>query len=208
MKTLAILSQKGGTGKTMLAVNLAIAAAQEDLSTLIIDIDPQASSAKWSMDRPKDQRLATTEHGSMLKHKLIEWREKGVDFIIIDTAPHSENSALQAAKEADLILIPCRPCVADLRAIENTISIAEMAKKPFTIVLNQLISGSKLSRETKSIMDSFMDFITPINIYNRVAFPNAFGGGNGVLEVAPATKAAEEIKALYSYIDRQLKKGK
>src|SRR4051812_37959256 len=125
MKTISILSQKGGAGKTTLAINLAGAAEAAGKQSVIIDLDPQASAKAWHDHRGKETPVVISAQPAMLSQVLKTAEEHGAAFCIIDTAPHSETAALAAARAADLILIPCRPCYLDLKAISTTIDLVQ-----------------------------------------------------------------------------------
>ena len=121
MKTIAIVSQKGGSGKTTLALHLAVASAAEGRNTAVIDLDPQASSANWSDRRAAEVPVVLSAHASRLRHEIRRVRQTGGERLFLDTAPHSDSAALEAARVADLVLIPCRPAILDLEAITSTL---------------------------------------------------------------------------------------
>ena len=113
MKILTLLSQKGGAGKTTIAVHLAVAAEEAGLPTIVLDLDPQASASSW-----KDVRNALgsasapdvlATHPARLPQVLETVKKNGAKLAVIDTAPHSEAGTLTAAKASDFILVPCRP---------------------------------------------------------------------------------------------------
>src|SRR5690349_17764518 len=120
MKTIAIISQKGGAGKTTLALHLAVAGELAGKTTAVIDLDPQASATGWKDTRSSEAPAVVSAQAARLGKVLEAATENGVELTIIDTAPHSESSALAAARASDLILIPCRPAILDLRAIGTT----------------------------------------------------------------------------------------
>ena len=113
MYTIALIAQKGGTGKTTLAVSLAVAAGQVGLKALIFDLDPQATACNWKDRRKGDGPVVIDAQPSRLAAALEKAEENGVDFAVIDTPARSEQSALASAKVADLVLIPCsrRPTI-------------------------------------------------------------------------------------------------
>jgi len=136
MKTVAIISQKGGAGKTTLAVHLAVSAERDGKTTVVVDLDPQASATSWKRAAKKSyQQLC--QLNLQLPNVLDVAKNGGVQFCIIDTAPHSESAALAAARSSDLILIPCRPAILDLRAISNTIDLAKSLAKRLQLYLMQ-----------------------------------------------------------------------
>ena len=121
MKTISIISQKGGAGKTTIALNLATAAEEAGHSAVVIDLDPQASAKGWHDHRQKESPVVISAQASRISDVLVTAREHGADICIIDTAPHSETAALAAARAADLILIPCRPGI--LCPLERTVNV-------------------------------------------------------------------------------------
>ena len=103
MKTLAILSRKGGTGKTTLATHLSVAAENAGHTTALIDLDPQSSAAKWRDNRDGDTPAVISTHSERLSQILQLAEENGATFAILDTAPHTETAALDAARAADVV---------------------------------------------------------------------------------------------------------
>src|ERR1035437_1235665 len=109
MKTIAIISQKGGAGKTTLAVHLAVEAERRGLKSALFDLDPQASAASWSDKRVAETPVVISAQAGRLPNLIEQARGQDAGFIIIDSAPNADSASLVAAKAADLILIPCRP---------------------------------------------------------------------------------------------------
>src|SRR4051812_22811565 len=105
MKTAAVISQKGGAGKTTIAVHLAVAAERGGRSAAIIDLDPQASATTWKDLRQADTPPVVSSQPARLANVLATAAKHGAELVIIDTAPHSETAALTAARAADLIMI-------------------------------------------------------------------------------------------------------
>ncbi len=138
MRTIAILSQKGGTGKTTISLHLAVAAQQAGQAAVVIDLDPQASAAGWKDSRTSEVPVIVSAPPSRLPQALRAAESGGADIAIIDTAPHSGDVALAAAEAADLVLIPCRPGILDLRAIGSTARAVKLAGKPAYVVLNTI----------------------------------------------------------------------
>ena len=109
MFTIAIIGQKGGTGKTVAAIGLAVASIRAGLSTVLIDLDPQATASKWKDRREDENPAVVSAQATRLRPVLDASRKADIDLAIIDTAGRSDDSALNAARAADLVLIPCRP---------------------------------------------------------------------------------------------------
>jgi chromosome partitioning protein len=109
MKTIALVAQKGGTGKTTIAISLAVEAVGRGLSVVVIDLDPQASACRWSDRRGEEAPPVIDAQPSRLSQALAKAAQAGVDLAIVDTPARVEQAAAEAAKAADLVLIPCKP---------------------------------------------------------------------------------------------------
>ena len=204
MKTLAILSRKGGTGKTTIAVHLSVAAEQAGHTTALIDLDPQASAVNWSDRRPGDTPVVISAHASRLPDLLEKAQENGVDFAIIDTAAHAETSALAAARAATLALIPCRPASLDLLAIGATVDVVKLAKAPAHVVFNGTPARGNLTDEARTAVEAYDIPCAPCSLGHRIAFVHALIDGLTVQESEPRSKASREVHALYTYIKKQM----
>ena len=130
MHTVAVLSQKGGTGKTTLTLHLAVASERAGKPSAVIDLDPQASAAGWEDSRPVEAPVVSPVSSTRLSHALDAARAGGAALTLIDTAPHAAEAALAAAEAADLVLVPCRAGILDLRAISTTARAVKLAGKP------------------------------------------------------------------------------
>ncbi len=196
MLKIAILSQKGGAGKTTLALNLAIAAEQSGKAAAVIDLDPQASATNIGDMREVDTPPVMSVQAARLSQMLTAAEEGGADIVIMDTAPHSESDALTAAKLADLIVMPCRPTILDLQAVSRTIDLAKLAKTPLLAVLNAVPPSGPLKREATDALAGLGVAVAPFCLVQRAAYYHALSVGQGVQEFEPSGKAAHEIKLL------------
>jgi chromosome partitioning protein len=199
MQTIAIISQKGGTGKTTLALNLAVAAELSGLPAAIIDLDPQASAKEWAKSRTSATPVVISAHASQLEEVLAAARDNGAALTIIDTAPHSERDALAAARAADLILIPCRPAILDLRAMSSTKELADLARTPAAAVINAAPPRGHLADEAADAIRGYGLTVAPVTIAQRAPFVHSLTVGKTVLEFEPGSKAAEEINELLKF---------
>jgi chromosome partitioning protein len=200
MKTISIVSQKGGAGKTTLAIHLAVASSQAGMNTAVIDLDPQASSTKWADRRQADLPAVISAHSSRLAHVLETARAEGGELVIIDTAPHSDNAALEAARIADIVLIPCRPSLLDLEAIASSLDIAKLAHKPAIVILNAIAPAGAEADEAEVAIVDLGGEACPIRLVNRVAYARAIVYGLAAQEYEPHGKAAREIEALHKFV--------
>jgi chromosome partitioning protein len=130
MTTIAIVSQKGGTGKTTLAIHLAASAERKGEVALVIDADPQATASQWADWREEAPPEVIDSAPPRIAAKIEQAKEAGATFIVIDTPPHADTTASKAMEAADLVLIPCRPSAFDLAAIRTTARLVQLLAKP------------------------------------------------------------------------------
>jgi chromosome partitioning protein len=198
MRTIAVMSQKGGAGKTTLSVHLAVAAQQAGYRAAIVDLDPQATARKWG-DKRGAEPEAIGDHAERLPHLIEAARTNGADLLIIDTAPNADRASLAAARAADLILIPCRPAAFDLEAIEATSDLASIAKKPAWVVLNSAPIRSAITDEAAKGLKAKGTKVCPHVIHVWVAYSHSVIDGRTALEFEPEGKAADEVRTLFKW---------
>ena len=198
MKTLVIAAQKGGAGKTTLARNLAVAAAQDGQRVLVLDLDPQQSLRAWWQGRESDapMMLADDPAPHSLRETLAAARMQ-FDLVVIDTPPAAPSWLTETLKAADLALIPVRPSPDDLRAVGATIAALGAAKVPFAFVMSQT-PRAKITDEAVRVLAQH-GRIAPVNIAQRVIYSETAATGQGVTE-ASDTKAAQELAAIWEYV--------
>ena len=208
MFVVAMLSRKGGAGKTMLSIHLAVAATQAGFRTLLIDLDPQASAAKWSKLREDSELVVVSVHAAMLESVLHTARQEGAEFVIIDTSSKTTDDAEDAARVADLALIPCRPEMFDLHAISSTVRICNRTRTPGYIVINADDARNNMGMSAKRAVEIFDATLLPFFISDLVAFKKSVITGQTAQEVQPSSKAASQIKVLWKYLIKALKEVK
>jgi chromosome partitioning protein len=200
MKTIALIAQKGGTGKTTLALSLAVAAEQAGKVVVIIDLDPQATACNWGDRRKLDTPVVVDAQPARLARALEKAAESGVDLAIIDTPARSEQAALAAAKAADLVIIPCRPQIYDMETIPNSREIVTLAgDKPAVVLLNAVPSRPARQQEAAAAVKALGMAVAPVMLGSRAAFGDSAALGRSVLEYEPSSKAADENRQIYKY---------
>ncbi len=206
MRTVAIISRKGGAGKTNVAVHLAACAEGKGMRAGIVDLDPQATSTKWGARRVENALSVGADVVSAqafsLPKLLAEARSAGAHLMLLDTAPHADAMAVDAARAADFVLIPCRPAIADIEAIPASADIARLAGKPFAVVLNAAIAQGTRADEARSELERLGLVVAPVEVGHRVAFGDAMIPGQGVTEYRPSSAAAQEIEGLFDWMLR------
>jgi chromosome partitioning protein len=150
MQVIALVNQKGGVGKTTLAIHLATAFAVAGRHTLVLDLDPQASAAEWKDARAAETPPVMAVPASRLAKVFEDTKKIGTEVLILDTAPHSEGTALTAARSADLILVPCQPSIMDLRALRKTVELLQHVKRPTYAVLNGVAPQGSVADEAEN----------------------------------------------------------
>lgn len=179
-----------------MALNMAVASEQSGQSAVIVDLDPQASAKEWHDSREAEAPVVISAHASRLDDVLTVAKENGAGLIIIDTAPHSESDALKAARAADLILIPCRPAILDLRAIASTKELSDLSQTPAVAVINAAPPRGHLADEAAEVIRGYGLEVAPVVVAHRAAFVHSVTLGQTVLEYEPSGKAAQEVKEL------------
>jgi len=210
MRTLTLVTQKGGAGKTTLAASIAVAAAERGEKVIALDLDPQGSLATWGDTReasaPDVDRLPP-EQLPKLPNILTALAGKGYTLAILDTAGIESASGNLAMTAASFCLIPARPSRLDLQATMPTVETLMRMKMRdrFAFVLNQCPSG----RNSRSIEAAnglkLMGLLAEPMMVQRADHQDALAGGQGVTEYAPEGKAADEIRVLWRWLDRKMK---
>ena len=208
MDVLALVTQKGGTGKSSLAVSLAVAAVERGLKVALVDTDPQGTAASWHTRRQAEAPEVAGIGWSSLSSRLYAFGREDYDLVVIDT-PGSDNHATNAAiREAHLCLLPVRPSVADIEAARPTIRELSDRGKPYAFVLNQCPVGGRTARTANAVRA--LQLISPVaeaTIAMRADHMDALACGLGVTEHDPRGKAAAEVRALLDWVLVRMKRG-
>ena len=214
MKTLAILSRKGGPGKTTLSINLAVAAEKAGHTTILIDLDEQGSADRWGKRRSEetneDTPFVTASSATRLKEVLYHAENAGATLAIIDTAPSTgpdpEQNPEDAAKAADMVLIPCETSLINAEAIISTINVVHKANVDARVVFNKVDprTGSDRVKQAHEAVKKSDVSSAPCHVSQRVAFVDSYALGLSVQEYEPRGKASKEIKDLYKYISAEM----
>lgn len=200
MRTIALVNQKGGCGKTTLALHLAAAFWLAGENVLVLDLDPQASAAEWHDARDNPMPHVESVQPARLAKVVTHAREISAGVLVIDTAPHSEAAALEAARCADLVLVPCQPSIMDLRAMRKTVDLLKLVKVPAVAILNNVNPyGTVADEAAETITDTLGLPVCPIRIGDRVAYNRCLITGQVAQEIDPKSKAASEIEQLYMW---------
>jgi chromosome partitioning protein len=197
MYVLALVAQKGGSGKSTMAIHLAVEGHRRGMKTLLIDIDTQASAAKIMDRRGDDPPDVTTEAAGRLEKAIEAARMAGYEFVVVDTAPQADRAAAQAAKAADLVLSPVQPSIVDLDAVDATIDVCKLANAPMLFALNRVpTQGQEIAGTVDAIKKRGFQ-VSGVRWGERKAFRYPFMKGLTAQEVEPGSKAAGEVRGLF-----------
>ena len=211
MRTIALLTQKGGAGRTTLAATLAVAAAHAGENVIAFDLDPQASLLHWGKRRaaanaPNKVVIEPLEGERLPRLRAILEGLAGAGFTIaiFDTAGADSAAARFVTEAADLCLLPTRPTRLDVDATAATFRAVFLANRKAAFVLNQCPPTYRSSRTSESAKGlNRLGVLAEPMIYARVDFQDAIGAGLGVTEYARGGRAAQEIETLWSWIRAQ-----
>jgi chromosome partitioning protein len=216
MRTVALLTQKGGAGKSTLAASLAVAAAGAGEKVIALDLDPQASLVRWG----KRREAAATKNPIIVEPFEVDRLRRlgaiidglagaGFTLAIFDT-PGADSSAVRlVAEAADLCLLPARPTRLDLEATAATFRTAYLAKRKAAFILNQCPPANRGARADEAAKElARLGVLAEPMISARIDFQDAMAAGLGVTEHAGEGRAAQEIEALWRWIKLQLESGK
>ncbi|MBV8523071.1 MAG: ParA family protein [Acetobacteraceae bacterium] len=180
----------------------------QGLATGIVDLDPQGTATKWGLRRAQNGARTGAEVVSALPASLPKLlttaRKSGAQLMLLDTAPHADSLAVDAARAADFILIPCRPAIADIEAMEASADIARLAKRPFAVVLNAIGAQGSREAEARQELHRLGLELAPVALGHRVAYGDAMIPGEGVTEHRPGSTAATELHALFEWMCQKL----
>jgi chromosome partitioning protein len=201
----AVINQKGGAGKTTIALNLAAAMAAAGGRVLLIDADPQQTAQDWAAVRDTPPPFDVIGLAKPVLHRDLPRIAADYDHVVIDGAPRNYEVARSAILSADLVLIPVQPSGADFWASRETVKLVQEAHsfketQKAVFVVSRRVGRSALGRD---ITDALAEFDLPIlqaGTGQRIAYAETLTAGSTVIESQPRSLAAEEVRALLAEI--------
>lgn len=209
MQTLAVISRKGGVGKTTLSVNLAVAAWRSRMKTVVADLDPQRSAVAWARARKVAGPAVLETTAGKLFPLWSAAANAGCDLMVLDTPAGGEAEVLQALRLADLCLLVCRPNYFDVTALARSVELLKQFEKPGLIVLNQA-PPRRLGRESETVHSAVRELertglpLARMGLRHRAIFPASAARGLAAREVDPESLAAREVAGVWSQLREML----
>ncbi|ACL58372.1 ParA family protein [Methylobacterium nodulans] len=205
MHVILIAAQKGGAGKSTLAVHLS-ALADRDGKTLLVDTDPQGSLSMWHGRRTAETPCLTRASAQAVPEVLSTARREGVAWAVIDSPPHNTSLISTLMSRATLTLIPVRPGPFDLDAVGATLAMARSLKAPMACIINAAPPTTRGERqtsavaETRAVLASMGAPVLPGQVSQRASLSHALITGQSVDEYDPHGRATAEIAAMWSTV--------
>src|SRR5215204_66865 len=200
---IGVLNQKGGVGKTTIAVNIAAVLAKLGRRVLLSDADPQASSLTWSSARDHDPLFPVIGMPKATLHRDLPELARDYEAIVIDGAPRLDAIGRSVILASDLVLIPVQPSPFDLWAAGHTLELVREAQQfkatlKAALVVNRKIANTAIGRDIKGALDGYELPILPVHLHQRVLYAESAAQGLSVIEVSPYGAAACEMINLVS----------
>jgi chromosome partitioning protein len=204
MCVLVLTTQKGGAGKTTLAASLAVAASRDGQRVHVIDVDPQASLYNWGRRREATDITVERCDPADFKRELTRSRHAGATIAIVDTPGFLGPAVTLALADASLCLMPVKPSILDIEAARPTVEQIRRIGRPFAFVLNQCVPSSQARTLDAATALVRAGTLAPSMVAARSDFLDAMTAGQGVSEVNPKGKAAQEIAFLWQWIKSKI----
>lgn len=205
MRTILLAARKGGVGKTTLAVHLATLANRPRAPALLIDCDPQGSSAFWYSRRENETPYVAKAGPGEVAGILADARKSGAATVILDSAPHDVGGSATLMRLADLVVIPTRPGVLDLAAVAGTIDAAKALGVPHIVLINHAPPARgdaepSIVAEARAALEGMGAPVLPGFVAQRAALAHSLINGSAVNEWEPDGRAAAEIGSVWKSI--------
>ncbi|WP_085344854.1 ParA family partition ATPase [Vibrio sp. ArtGut-C1] len=209
MKVIAVLNQKGGSGKTTIATHLARALQLDGSDVLLVDSDPQGSARDWAAVR-EDHPLTVVGIDRPTIDRDVKNIARKIEFVVIDGAPQAADLAVSAIKAADLVLIPVQPSPYDIWATAELVDLVKQrievtdGRLQAAFVVSRAIKGTRIGGEVTEALAGYELPVLDARITQRVSYPGTAAAGITVLESEPNGDAAAEVRALATEIKQML----
>ena len=196
--TIAVVNAKGGSGKTTVTIHLAVAVAQQGRNVAVLDLDPQQTAVRWRQRRSAPVPVVLSAPPGRLRDELEQVTGAGADVVFLDAPPRAgaDVAAREAARVADLVIVPVRPTVVDLEAAAETLARIQNVTARVVVVLNQVPTRGRDADEAAALLAGQGVEVCPARIGNRIAYSRSLIDGRVAQELEPDGKAADEIASV------------
>ena len=202
-KVITVAQQKGGSGKTTLAVNLGVMLVRAGHSVAFLDTDPQGSLGRWFMTRHENGQAEGMEFSTAsawgVGYEVGKLRDMA-DFVLIDTPPKADSDLRPALRAADLVVVPVASSHVDLWATDGVLDLSRREGREVLVVLNRARAGTRLGAEIAEAVQALAADIAETQIANRVAYAASLGQGQGGIEGARSPALRSELDALMAEV--------
>jgi chromosome partitioning protein len=207
---ISLVNQKGGVGKTSIAVNLGACLARKNYKIQLIDMDPQGTALQWQSIEG-NMAFQVIHHPAPLSPDEAKAFSQGYDHLVMDTPPAIGEISKSVLHFSDLALVPVAPSPLDIWSSHNTVRMIVEAKNENPALEGKLlicrkIPRTRLGREAKEVMQVFKLPVFETEVSQRVAYIEAMISGVSVLQYAPKSEAAREMQGLCEEVAQHLKK--
>jgi chromosome partitioning protein len=209
MFVVAVLNQKGGSGKTTIATHLSRAFQLMGRDVLLIDSDPQGSARDWAAVQEDQPVLVVGIDRPTIERDIKAVSHK--DLIVIDGAPQAADLAISAIKASNLVLIPVQPSPYDIWAASDLVELVKQriemtdGRLKAAFVISRAIKNTKIGAEIREALEGYGLPVLETRITQSVVYPSSAAVGATVIDVEPSSNAAQEIRALASEVLELLK---
>lgn len=205
MYIISVVAEKGGVGKTTIALELSVLAVSDGYKVCVIDVDPQATASQWDDRRDAEFPWVISTHAVRIPTAVEQAKQASIDIVIIDTPPHSGTDVVHAMSQSDLVVLPVEPHLFSLETIAKQALVLAAAKNPVAVyVINKApIQGSDAASAADYIQQNNFT-VCPVYLHLRAAYRHAANVGQASTEYDPHGKAAHEAMQLYAYTKQLL----
>ena len=200
---ISVQNQKGGVGKTTLAIHISyvLSDSQNQKRVLLIDADPQGSSRDWAAAREDEPPFSVVGLDRPTIHRDLPKLSEGYDYVVIDGPPRVTDLARSAIVAADLVVIPIQPSPYDVWAAHDVVDLIKEASVfkenlKAVFVINRKIVNTAIGRDVVEALREYSLPVASSSVCQRVAFAESAANGQTVMELNSKSSASKEIKAL------------
>lgn len=206
MIVVAFCTQKGGTGKTTIATALAVAVHRAGKKSALLDLDPQTNAVDWFDRRQGDGPDVASIQAGAIRRSVDAYRKLGMDWVFIDTPGKMDSASTEAAKHADIVLIPTQAQIFAIDTLEPLKRLLSMAGNPLAFVVLNLVhpnAGGRAGEDAAAIAERFKVQVAPVHMSRLKAYEDAPALGQTPQELEPEGRAAREIAELFAFLEKQ-----